>query len=512
MTFLRTKKFLVQRLNCRKLSSKFQAFLVSGVSGALALTVYLLTLAPSLTWAHWGADGGDFITAAVTGRLPHPPGFPFYMLLARMMLWLPGDPARALNALSAGMAALAVMALAWIALRRGAGPVMAAALALTVGFAPLFWSQSLITEVHAAAAACVALTLVAVEARSAFGAGLGWGLALAVHPTTIFLAPWLLGRGADAPRRAFLDAPRGASAPRQTRQSWGTDVPCRAYVQAYVQFVVGLALGLSLYALPLLRGAGPEPWGDARTLAGWLEFSTARLYWGYAFALPLVEWPGRIVAWAALLARQFTPVGALLVLYGLTRWARRAPGEVLGWLAAWGALNVYAIGYATHDSLVYLVGLLPLMIYPLVEGARGMMVFITEAQSSRRFFAICHLPFLRASVVIVLLPLALLALNWGALDLSRDTEAAMWARTTLAQAPPEAVVLVAGDRHTFALWYAQDALALRPDVLLISRNFWSQPAYREFLAQHAGVTVAEPEEFAGVRPLCEVEEEVLRCQ
>ena len=76
------------------------------VAGGIALLVYVLTMAPSLTWAHWGADGGDFIVAAATGRIPHPPGFPLYLTLARLFVLLPlRDPAWRLNLLSVVMAA-----------------------------------------------------------------------------------------------------------------------------------------------------------------------------------------------------------------------------------------------------------------------------------------------------------------------------------------------------------------------------------------------------------------------
>lgn len=51
-----------------------------GVSAAIFL-VFLFSLAPGLTWAHQGADGGELVTAAVVNGVPHPPGYPLYMLL-----------------------------------------------------------------------------------------------------------------------------------------------------------------------------------------------------------------------------------------------------------------------------------------------------------------------------------------------------------------------------------------------------------------------------------------------
>ncbi len=39
------------------------------IAGPAALLLYAITLAPGLTWAHHGSDGGDFLAAAlVQGR------------------------------------------------------------------------------------------------------------------------------------------------------------------------------------------------------------------------------------------------------------------------------------------------------------------------------------------------------------------------------------------------------------------------------------------------------------
>jgi hypothetical protein len=53
------------------------------------LAIYSSTLAPGLTWANSGSDGGDLIAAAATGGVPHPTGYPLYLLLARLFQILP---------------------------------------------------------------------------------------------------------------------------------------------------------------------------------------------------------------------------------------------------------------------------------------------------------------------------------------------------------------------------------------------------------------------------------------
>lgn len=71
----------------------------------VALTVYLLTLAPTVTFV----DSGELIVAARFLGVAHPPGFPLYLLLAHLATLVPiGNIAQRINFASALFAALAV--------------------------------------------------------------------------------------------------------------------------------------------------------------------------------------------------------------------------------------------------------------------------------------------------------------------------------------------------------------------------------------------------------------------
>ena len=204
--------------------------------------------------------------------------------------------------------------------------------ALTLLFSVWFWSQALITEVYTAAALLTSWVLWLSESRNARG-GVAWaltgfalGLAVSVHPTTIFLLPYVSLSG---------------------RPRWRSFVP-------------GLLVGLVPYAVLPLFGPWPQPWGDLRSMDGWLAYVSARIYWGNAFSLPLASWPSRLLAWGALCARQFTPVGAVLVFLGVVYGAsdrRRLVGAILSFIL----VSLYAIGYNSPDSWVYLVAFLPLV-------------------------------------------------------------------------------------------------------------------------------------------------------
>ena len=58
------------------------ALIALGVA-VMAFTLYALTLAPGLTWRNSASDGGDLLTAAFTWGIPHPTGYPTYLILLR---------------------------------------------------------------------------------------------------------------------------------------------------------------------------------------------------------------------------------------------------------------------------------------------------------------------------------------------------------------------------------------------------------------------------------------------
>ena len=423
--------------------ASYRYLVVAGVIFISGLTLYTLMLAPDLTWAHWGADGGDLAVAAAGDRLPHPPGAPLYVLLTRTWLSLSwgASPAWRLNLFSAIMAALTAAVFAGFLLRRGHDLVVTLVASLSLAVAPLFWSQALITEVYSTAAFFAMLTLALgweppATMRRAFLSGLAWGLGLSVHPVLVFLAPlWL-----SVPRRCF--------------PAWAS----------------GVLVGLLPYALLPVIGAGMQPWGDLHSLAGWWEFVTARLYWGYALALPRGYIPQRLLAWTVLLVRQLTPAGVLLALLGLRVLWQRQKSLVWRTGLAFGAASLYAIGYNTTDSLVYLVPYLALPALWLADGFESLL-----AQTSWRRFR----------WLALLLPLAVMIWQWGALDLRRDTAVSTWLDTTLDQAPPDVVLVTTSDGQTFALWYAQEVLGLRPDITVVDRDLWARPDYRVFMGASA---------------------------
>src|SRR3954449_13321544 len=66
-------------------SSYSPSYLAAGIAALLVFALYLLTLAPSV--AMW--DTGEYMAAVKVLGLPHPPGNPFFMLLAHAFALIP---------------------------------------------------------------------------------------------------------------------------------------------------------------------------------------------------------------------------------------------------------------------------------------------------------------------------------------------------------------------------------------------------------------------------------------
>jgi len=480
------------------------------------MLIYLLTLAPTITWAHDGADGGDLITGAYTLGVPHPPGYPAYCLLGWLFAHLPvGDIAWRFNLMSATGAALAALGLyaAVMEWQREAGydtPVAGLGAAWGLAFVPVLWSQALIAEVYAINAAFVALTLwLSLRARrmgTAWAAtGLAWGLSLGMHLTGLALMPVIIW--------ALVTRRRGRSSP-----------------QAFLLWLLGTTLGLSTYVyLPLRAGRGAITWGDPTTLSGWWWLVSGALYRGYAFTLPLEAVPARLLALMRYLASGFGPTGVVLGVIGMRslmhqrrkfaretgrEFARETGGKLL--LASgvsWLLYAAYAIGYDTADSYVYLIPTLIIFALWLGEGLARSLSQLHDHLGQRWGLAVW-------TCLAFIGPLSAVILNYQEMDIHQDTRARDFGREVCASAPARAILLTAQDTHTFTLWYFQHVLEQRPDLAIVDTGLLGYDWYRDGLSRAypglvvTGYDIDELSKANSLRPICEVIEEGkhwLRC-
>jgi len=448
--------------------------LVPWVAGVVALVLYVRTAAPGLTWAHYGADGGDFIAAAMTWGVPHPSGYPTYILLARFFTLLPlGGIAREFNLFSATMGAIAVAFTAVVTRhiltedKRRQGPAWWPACggglaALILASSPAFWSQALITEVYTLHMAFVAILLALVtlpcqrKSLHWFTVGCAVGLGLGNHLTLALTLPGI----------AVLCWPR---------------LDGRGRLAA----VIGALVGLGVYAyVPIAaRGQPPVNWGDASTLSGFGWLVSGRLYHRYALALSWASVGRRLLAALGLWREQFGLLGVALTFLGVWSWVEeRRWRRLIGMGSIWLFTLLYAATYDTADSMLYLLPCYLVGAIWIASGAHWLARTLTaEIGIPARW------GHLAVAVLLVVMPISNVARWYGPLDLSADSEAETWLQETMAALPENAVLVTLGDRHTFAMWYALYAQDSRPDLLVVDADLYVEPWYRAQVARQAGI-------------------------
>jgi hypothetical protein len=417
----------------------------------LLATAYTLTIAPGLTWANHGDDGGDLITAAATLGVAHPTGYPTYLLLAHLFQLLPiGNLAFRTNLLSAMSAIGAAFVVRVIILellstkaKTNNQEVAAWLGGMAFGLSSLLWSQAVIAEVYTLHVLGLTLVLLATfrltrpqAAVSSIDRVLAFavGLALGNHLTTFFaLLPYLLAtlyRGWRAQRRELA-------------LLW-----------------LCLAAGASIYFYLPLRAATHPPinWGGASTLQGWWWVISAEPYRGLAFAAPLTEVVARIYAFVTNdLPSQFGWAGIFLGLGGLWIAPQRAKATLL-WLALVSA--AFAIGYKTSD---YFVHLLPVYLVFAVGIGLAWSTLLNWASRQPKT------TLTRSGLIATALSgLAYQATLTGpAVSAQTNDQAESFLQSVFQQAPAEALVVTQNDRDSFALWYGRFALHERTDLIIV---------------------------------------------
>jgi len=430
------------------------------------LGLYLITIAPGLTWANDGSDGGDLITAAATGGVPHPTGYPLYLLVARCFQFLPlGTLAYRTNLMSVIFtvfsSALIYKIVARTLIEQGYEQVWVAALiaGYAFGLAPLVWSQAVITEVYALHTFLTTLILylfvtsfqnVKPEYLERIR-GLVLGLAMGNHVTTIFMLPLIL---------ISSNKVNSDSAKFQ---------PASSLIRQLAWFSIGLCLYLTLPLRALTTP--PVNWGNPVTLKRFWWLVSGDLYRNYYLQFGLDEILGRIQAWASLLLQQFGWLGVILGIIGLILFF--VPSRLF--LASiWISLtySLFAFLYSSEDSYVYLI---PTYISFTIWIGLGVGNILKKLSFAPAYVA----------RVVFLLFVGYFSFRIpsyaGQVDASKDLRAEEFGRQVMEETPRDALVFVKGDRAVFTIWYLHFALQERPDLVVVAEELLHFDWYQETL-------------------------------
>lgn len=487
--------------------------IVGPLLAAAALLLYLGSLPPALTTAHGGSDGAELAVAVRSLGIPHPTGYPTFVLLAQSFRALPwGSLAVRLSLFSALAAALAV-GLVGAAAADLLGPAERPRPALVGGVtagaslavAGLFWSQAVMVEVYALHTFFLALCCwLLLRWRRRGGsylplAGLALGLGLGNHLSLLFLLPaavlfvswaWRCRQG----RVPFPDALPGRGkgpAPVPAAADAGSGRPPAGPPYARREIAVALVLllaSLAIYLYLPLRAAA-DPWLNWGAPVGWRPFWAhvgAAAYRHYLFQVPPAAVPGRLSAVAGLLLRDYCPWGLLLGLGGLYLLGQK-DRPALALLAVPAGLGlVLAVTYGGANSQVHL---LPL--YVALSIAGGVAAGAVAQRLEERFPRLGG----RLAWLLPALSLVLLVVGWPQWSLRNDPGPLPDMRRRLSALPSGSLLLTDRDEATFPLWYAQVEERSRPDVAIVDVRLLPWPWYRQQLPRrYPGLVVPDATE------------------
>ena len=438
----------------------------------LPLVVYLCTLCPTI----FVGDSGELVAGAYCLGIVHPPGYPLYCLVGRMMALLPvGSVAQRLNLLSALFAAMSAGLVFQLAVSLGRrvgfwktpggcldipGIWAPAALAgLLCAFSKTLWSQAVVAEVYAGHLFLVLLCFLSLirwqeegQSRHLFLFALILGLGLAHHATAVLAVPAFL---------LFLIWQR-----RRLFENWKN-----------ILILIGLiVIGLSTYLyLPLRASANPPlDWGHPISLPGTLAHITRASYGSLSkqpFSWKLLG--DQTVATLRLSTEQFglpllalSLVGLMALFRGLKIWFATTLclflGNVLGVMMLLNfdvtPKDVYLIRVFLIPSFAMLALWVGLGVGWLAKGILALAAPLGAPM--RRLFATI------LGILILLLAAVPLRGNLAASDRSREQLAADLGKNILVTLEPDALLFTSRDTPTFSLAFARIVEGLRPDVSL----------------------------------------------
>lgn len=455
-----------------------RTFLVErGGALAIATLVVYVWAAPS----HFAnGENADFIATASLGGIPHPSGYPLYMLWLRAWSWLPFDPAHTFAIATAMFAPCFVLALHGACRAWGARPLVASAVIGMLVVGPIVLRIHSEVEVFALNGVITALLLWFSAARGPYlgvqrvvALCLVAGLGLSNHLTCVLLAP--IG---------ILGVVRGVRECVTRR---------RAIAFGAMAFVVGLLPYLYLYAAP----ATSVSWGAVNDVGDLVQHALRFDYGAWRFAAKGDElYPtANLAALAMSTLRAYLWVPAMFGVVAIVLAALgRARGDTrVGWamlLVTWlltGPVLVLRFNLPPVDLDVYVIERFHL---------QSLIVFsVFVASGLERVVLYWRRPSPRLVGGVLAAASFLVGAALSIPDLSRRHSPAVeqGLRNILATVPPAAIVIGTPDELHFGMGYLQSVLGIRLDVTVISTPQLGLPYYRDRLRARTGIVVQKPD-------------------
>ena len=412
-----------------------------------ALGLYLRTLLPGMAFDDWG----EMQTVPWVLGIPHPTGYPTYVMAAWLFERLPlGEVAFRANLFSAVCTALALAVATLIGTRLGVRPAIAAAAAIGTGAVGTIWGSATVAEVNPLHLLLVALIVErslawaeTLRLRDLALGGLVIGLSAANHPLTILVAPYAIAFVLWTGRSMLREHPRWLLAPVVTGL---------AGLSAYLYLPIAASFD------PPLVYNNPVTWDAFRFLVTGEQFrgqyggllspsgpvtflQSLPALWGVAVAEVAVPVMLLGIAGGAVLLRRWTSAGLLLVAIALT--------------------GAYAWANYLHLEHYLLV---PFLMTGILAGVAldGVANVLAPLVAAPRRVAVGN----AVAVAGMALAVVVIAANALPQDRSGDRSAAAYVDDVFAVLPQDAAILSFWGASS-PLWHATLVQDRRTDVLVV---------------------------------------------
>lgn len=408
-------------------------------TAALSLALFILYALGACPTIYVG-DSGELVAATYTLGVPHPTGYPLYVLLGKLWtLIVPvGSIAYRMSLFSAACAALGCGLLYRCARLEGLDRVAALLTASLLAFAPSFWGEANVQRVYALNALFVVLATTAVLAwrRAADERALVWAFFWCALGATnhTFMGIYAVVLGVYA----LITAPRAL-----------------LRLGILMRIAAVTIVGLLPYAyLPIRSRMNPRlDWGNPETLQGFLDVVLRRDFWMRAW----IQYPSDVlyitVDYLRGLALELAIAGALLAVIGVVvGWRRRPIGLLL--LAMAANLAALALHGSRSDIFIWHRYYIPSYVIAALLAGIGCQ------------WVLPYLPrWLRGAPLLS--PVFLLVTGWPTFDRSRYRIAEDFSLQVLQAVPPGGHLIATDDNVLFVLMYLHLVEQRRPDIDLI---------------------------------------------
>jgi tetratricopeptide (TPR) repeat protein len=413
---------------------------VAGRLAALGVVagVFVLYAAGACPTIYVG-DSGDLVTAVHVLGIPHPSGYPLYVLLGHLweMLIPLGSIAWRMSLFSAAAAAATCGVVFALGRRAGLDAVAALFAALLLAASPSFWGEATVQRVY---------TLDALFVAVATACAWRWYR----RRDRVSLAASFFVCGLGATNHTFMAVYAVALALAMCVADAG------AFARGFMLVVPAFAIGLVPYLyLPLRARAAPVlNWGNPQTPSAFLDVVLRREFWDRAWLESAHDLPPVLGDYLRSFTLELGWAGVALALVGV----------VLAWRLGWpllllalvmvGNVLVLALHGSRNDLFVWHRYYIPSYLIAALLAGYGCDLVVRQLPRALRLLPLA-------------IPALMLVRGWTSFDRSRYRIAEDYGMAVLDPLPPGARLFGSDDNVLFILMYLHLVEQRRPDVDLV---------------------------------------------